>query len=146
MRSFRASFAIAAAWVAFAPDAALGQRRRDVITREEIEQSPKAREDLYQVIRSLRPHFLAPPRGVRRMDMDRSAQAGAAVYVGRNHLGGIDAMLTIPAADVEEVRYLDPSRAEAEFGLNGSGGAIVIKFLPPGKQPSRPPGLDQDSD
>jgi hypothetical protein len=76
------------------------------------------------------------------MDMNRSGQEGAAVYIERHHLGGIDALQTIPAADVEEVRYLEPSRAEIEFGMGRSGGAIVIKLLPAGKRTSRPPGRD----
>ena len=43
------------------------KKSRDLITREEIESSPQKDQDIYAVIRSLRPHFLAPARGVRTL-------------------------------------------------------------------------------
>jgi hypothetical protein len=32
------------------------------------------------------------------------------------------------ASSVEDVRYLDPSQSENEYGITANGGAIVIKL------------------
>ena len=81
--------------------------------------------DLFQAIRGLRPHFLQPPRGAR--SMGGSGMSPTAVYVDGHRQTGTDALVEIPAANVEEVRYLEPSRAENEFGISANGGAIVVK-------------------
>jgi hypothetical protein len=147
----------AGAWLVLAPSQAQGQKRqKDLIAREEIESSPKRSDYIYDVIRSARPHFLEAPRGVRRTGIDPagpgaprpavgmggSSQPQVEVFVELNHVGGIDVLKNILAEEVEEVRYFDPSRAEAEFGLTlGAGGAIVIKMYkpkPPEKKPTSP--------
>ena len=57
-----------------------------------------------------------------------------AVFIGTNQLSGIDALQTIMAENVEEVRFLDASKATAEFGVSrGAGGAIVLKLVQSGK-------------
>ncbi len=139
---------LSAAWAALVPLHAQGpKRQRDLISREEIEASPKRTDDIYQVIRSLRPHFLESARGVRRLEIDPGAmdprtntrtnarvgsggsnEAETAVYLDRNHIGGIDALKGILAEQVGEVRYLDASKALSEFGVNRGGPAIVIRM------------------
>lgn len=148
---------VAAGWLALAPSQGLGQKRqRDVISREEIEQSPQRSEDILRVIRSLRPHFLEGPRGVRQTRIDPAPYPGAlpvvgaggssaaetVVYIERNQLGGVDALRTILADQVGEVRYLDPSRAQTEFGQSAGGGAIVIKLYKGVKPDTKPPGAE----
>lgn len=137
------------------------KRQRDLITRAEIESSPKRADYIYDVIRSLRPHFLEAPRGVRRSGIDpaNAREPGAAmptrpgmgaggsapteisVFVDQNHSSGVDILSNIRAELVEEVRYFDPSKAVAEFGITlGGGGAIVVKMSkskPPEKPPAR---------
>lgn len=111
--------------LALAPRASLAQKRdRDRITREEILNSAHKDADLYQVIRGLRPHFLQGRTSVR--SLGGSASAPIAVYVDRKRETGIDALQSIRPDMVEEVRYLDPSRAESEFGAMASGGAVLV--------------------
>jgi hypothetical protein len=141
IRSAVLALLVAGGWMALAPGQALGQKtQRDLITRAEIESSPKRSGFIYELIRSLRPHFLEPPRGVRRNNVGGggSSLTEVAVFIGQNHAGGIDVLKGIEAEQVEEVRYFDPSRAEAEFGLTlGGGGAIVVKMYK-GKPPEKP--------
>jgi len=48
------------------------------------------------------------------------------VYLDRARLGGPDQLRTVPLSLVESARYLTPSEAQAEFGLDNLGGAIQI--------------------
>lgn len=142
------------------PARALGQKHeRDRISREEIETSPKRSDFIYDVIRTLRPRFLEPARGIRRVGAELSSGAPgrsdrrvagpggsndlvAEVFVDGHHAGGVDILKSIPAEQVEEVRYYAPDKAEEEFGGTlGAGGAIVLKMhqAPRPDQP-RPPG------
>jgi hypothetical protein len=120
------------------PAACEAQRReRDRITREEILSSSHRALDLYQVVRSLRPHFLAAPRGVRTL---RGAPpAITVVYIDGTRAGELDQLRTIAAMSVEEVRYLDPARAENEFGITHSGGAILVRLVKALKPDTIPP-------
>jgi len=103
------------------------KKQRDVITREEILSSAQVNQDLFLAIRSLRPHFLAPPRGVRTMGA--APPAPTVLYVDGSKQGDFSTLRMISAKDVEEVRYLDPSRAEEEYGIGHSGGAILVKLF-----------------
>jgi hypothetical protein len=160
IRSVGFAMLLAGGWTLVAPGRALGQeqkepkRQRDVIARWEIEASPKRSDYIFDVIRSLRPHFLETPRGVRHgidgagpggrapMTSGGSTLTEAAVFVDGNRMGGIDVLKGIQAEQVEEVRYFDPSKAEAEFGLTlGAGGAIVVKLYK-GKPPEKPTSLE----
>ena len=114
--------------LAITPAESLAQKRqRDRITREEILKSAHSELDLFQVIRSLRPHFLAPPPGVRTLG-GANAPAPKAVYVDGRRETGVDALRTLMALQVEEVLYLDPTRAENELGLVANGGAVMVKL------------------
>lgn len=114
------------------------KKSRDLITREEIEASPKKDGYIFDLIRSIRPHMLEAPRGVRRMGVDgpssRTGFTGGSnvpvvnVFVDGNHAGGLDILKSMAALNVDEVRYLDPDRATDEYGVTlGAGGAVVIK-------------------
>jgi hypothetical protein len=122
------AFTLAGGLLALAPAESLSQKRqRDRITREEILKSAHSELDLFQVIRSLRPQFLAPPPGVRTLG-GANAPAPVAVYVDGRRETGVDALRTMMAFQVEEVRYLDATRAENEFGPTVSGGAVLVKM------------------
>jgi hypothetical protein len=96
-------------------------RQRDVITREEIESSPHRLVDIFQAIRGLRPHFLAPPTGTRTRPQP------TAVYVdGIYQPNGLSTLQAIQSAGVERVEYLDPGRAENALGGRASGGAVMV--------------------
>jgi hypothetical protein len=102
------------------------KQQRDVITREELQRSAQKDLDLFQAVRSLRPRFFEGRPGARSLGGSRAEPI--VVYVGHVRLGGIDALKTVPVSDVEEVRYLDPTQAESEFGSLARGGAIVVKL------------------
>jgi hypothetical protein len=109
------------------------KQQRDVITREEIQKSAQKDLDLFQAIRSLRPRFFEGRPGVRTLGGSRPAEV--VVYVGRVPQGGIDALKNIPASSVDEVRYLDPTRSESEYGSLARGGAIVVTLHDESKSP-----------
>ena len=107
--------------------AAAQKRERDKITREEILNSSQKERDLLVVIRGLRPHFVAPPRGVRSMGGGRTGPT--VLYVNGNKMGDLSMLRQILATDVFEVRYMDPSKAENEFGIGHSGGAVLVTLV-----------------
>lgn len=100
------------------------KKEHDVISREELETSAQKDQDLYSAIRSLRPHFLLPPRGVRTMAA--APPAPVAVYIDGNRQGDMGQLQLIQASLVQEVRYLDPPKAQDQFGMSVSGGAILV--------------------
>ena len=106
--------------------------RRDVITQDEIQASAQRATDLYVAIQSLRPQFFAAPAGVR--------PAGAAktviVYVNGTRQPGIESLKTLLAANVSEVRYLDPMKSQVQFGPIAGAGAILVTLASPGRDPA----------
>ena len=120
-----AGIALALAVLA-APTAAHAQKKsRDVITREEILKSAQANGDLMTAIKALRPNFLEIPRGTR--SMGGTGVAPIAIYVDKVRQPDGEVLLQIMANSVAEVRYLDPSRSQNEYGITANGGALVIK-------------------
>ncbi len=117
------------------------KKDKDKITRAEIEATPQRDQDIYQVIRSLRPHFLRQARGVRSF-----GNAGVplpALYVDGVKESDLNQLKAIPAAAVDEVRYLEPARAEMDYGADAQGGAVVVKRLKVGAStPGTPPPKD----
>ena len=139
MRILKAGVLVMAAAVALVPVAQAQKKDRNLITREEIITSAQKDGDLYQAIRSLRAHFLNKPRGQRTMDVQRGGPTGMQVgssaalepivYLNGNKLGELNLLKNILAADVFEVRYLDPARAQDEFGADAGGGAVVVTLV-----------------
>ena len=128
MRFGLTAMMLAAGFVMAAPSHAVAQKKsRDVITQEEIEKSGQKDQDLLAAIRSLRPHFLEGPRGVRTMGSGMIYPL--VVVVDGRKVTGLDDLVTILAKDVKEVRYLDPNRSQNEYGTNANGGALVIRLI-----------------
>lgn len=123
------------------------KRERNRISREELVETAERFPDLYDAIRSLRAHFLAPNnRGMRTTGVgERSAGSSsssggsygsggsnaagaiAVVYLDGRKSGDPDAIKGLKTLDIEEVRYLTPNEAGQEYGLGHEGGAILIK-------------------
>ena len=119
---------VAIAAVSAAPLGALAQKKqRDVITREEILKSAQRDVDLYAAIQVLRPHFLKAPRGTR--SLGGSYTSPLAVYIDKIRQPELDVLLQVKANTIAEVRYLDPSRSQNEYGITANGGAIVVKLF-----------------
>jgi hypothetical protein len=122
-------------------DAVAQKRQRDVITEQELKPSGDKAQDLYQAIRALRPHFLQPPRGNR--SMGSYAREPTVVYVDGLRTGDPETLKMLSSRDVIEVRYLEPSKAQEEFGMSHSAGAILVKTIksrPAARPDSGPPG------
>ena len=146
--------AMAAAVWTLGPADALGQKKqRDVISRAEIEGVMQGSADLFEVVRKLRPQFLEPPKGTRSLSPGSrevtNPVSGATgnlavgggpkpiwVSVDGRRETGTEALKTISPVMVQEVRYLDPSRAQNQFGLNASSGAIVVTLRK--EEPAKP--------
>jgi hypothetical protein len=130
----------AAVWTAAMPSEGLAQKRqRDRISRDEILNSPHRDLDLYQVIRSLRPHFLERPPGVRTLG-GAYGPGPLVVYVDGVQTG-LDALRMMTPGRVEDIRYLDPVQSENEYGPRANGGALVIRL----QKPPKPVQLQRDS-
>jgi len=115
------------------PKAASPKAQRDLLTQEEIANSTALQGDLLDAIHSLRPNFLAIPRGV--YSRRSPAAAPLAVYVNRTRQSGVESLRSIAASKVAEVRYLEPTEALNQFGPTAAGGALLITMIDPFKQP-----------
>lgn len=116
------------------PGPPLPSQQRDLLTREEILSSTARQGDLLQAIQSLRPHFLALPRGV--YSPSSPAARPLTVYIDRIRQLDLGSLRSLSAARVSEVRYLDPTSALNEFGPTAGGGALLIKTFDPDKEPN----------
>lgn len=118
--------AAAATLVACAPHTgatATSASRHNVLTQEEL--SPIGDLDLYDAIRRLRPAFLKSHGGQGVM----SGMPELQLYVGSVRMQDLDQLHTILSRTVKEVRFLEPQQANARFGGNNAGGAIVVTLL-----------------
>jgi len=97
---------------------------QSVLTREEILNSPLRDRDLLDALRGLRPRFVRTAPGVHSRASTGSLPP--AVYVDGVRQPGIEALATIQASYVEEVRYLSPVAAQNELGAAATGGALMI--------------------
>jgi hypothetical protein len=109
------------------------QPQRDVLSRNEILKSNVAQGDLLQAIRSLRPEFLAPPRG--KTTRRGEAVTPLTVYVEGIRQTGTESLRNITASHILEVRYLDPTASATQFGPNAGGGALVVRVFPHDRTP-----------
>jgi len=110
--------------------------RRDVITRDELQNSIHADLDVLQAIRTLRPQFLARPPGIQRA----SAPREILIYVdGVRQPIGAEALRSIRASSVDEVRYLEPTAAANELGPLAAGGALLLKLRATQRTQATPP-------
>ena len=133
-----------AATGALAPAAAQELKRdKDKITRPEIEATAQKDQDIYQVIRSLRPHFLRQARGIR--SFGNAGVPMPVLYVDGVKESDLNQLKAIPAAAVDEVRYLEPARAEMDYGTDAQGGAVVVKRLKVGLSTPGTPAPPRDT-
>ena len=125
IRSGLTALTLAGGMLMFAPAQAHAQKKeRDLISREEIANSANKELDIYEVIRGLRPHFLEKPRGVRTIQGGGAKQA--VVYIDGVRANELNDLKQISATTVDEVRYMEPAKAEGEYGAQAAGGAIVV--------------------
>jgi len=106
----------------------------DVLTRQEILSSTANTGNLFQAIQSLRPNFLMThPSAHSRQS---AAALPLAVYIaGVQQSSGVEALKSINAGNVSNVRYLDPTAAQNQFGFRATGGALIVTLDDPSKKP-----------
>ena len=94
--------------------------RHNVITADEL--APIGDLDLYDAIRRLRPNFLRSHGG-------QGVQSGIPelhLFIGTVRVDDLDRLHEILARTVKEVVFLEPQQANARFGGNNAGGALVV--------------------
>lgn len=96
----------------------------DVITQEEIQKAPGA-STAYDVVRLLRPQFLYR-RGVQSIREPVNPSAGILVYVDGARAGGVDELKSIPADQVEEIRWINARDATTRYGTDHGYGVIAV--------------------
>ena len=95
---------------------------RDLITHEEIQ--GKMAPSAYELIRSLRPHWLRS-RGAKSLKYEAKASYPT-VYVNDSHYGDLNSLSGIAIRNISAIQYLNSGDATTRFGLDHAGGAILI--------------------
>ena len=98
--------------------------RHNMIQLEQIREQTAS--DAYDLIRTLRPHWLQSRRH-RSTHFNKTAPY-ATVYVNNSRHGDIDSLRDIPAEQIKEIRFINSNEAAIRFGPNFSGGAILISI------------------
>ncbi len=99
-------------------------RDRNVLTHDEIVSAAREGSDLFETVQSLRPHFFEPPPGVQPTSMPH----GTTVYIDARRAGGIEALHSLTAGTVEEVRYLGPTQSQTEYGSRATVVTLVVRL------------------
>jgi hypothetical protein len=106
-----------------------GERRSDVLTREEILGAEA--NNLYDVVRRLRPRWLQV-RSTRSLNMETEI----AVMQNDMYLGAAESLKEMAPELAYEIRYLEGARAATAIPGLMSGrhieGAIIVSTRPPG--------------
>ncbi len=97
------------------------------LTRADIEQAMETNvTNLYDLVQSRRPTWMRVTVG---------GSAGTArprspvVWLDNVRYGDLTSMRQIPLTHVQSVRYLRPSEAQMQLGLDNLGGAIVVETM-----------------
>jgi hypothetical protein len=96
---------------------------RDVIYAAEIESTNTAGMTVYDLVARLRPEYLRS-RGVN--SIRDTTPPTAIVYLDGTRYGSLDQMKSLSADRVLQIQYLSASSAQTRFGLDHTGGAILI--------------------
>jgi hypothetical protein len=99
-------------------------KRSDLITHEEIQATPDAR-DAYELVRRLRPNFLNV-RATGSAAPGRTKPTDILVYVNGAERGPLETLRTIPSHAVLEIRKLSAADAVTQFGKDQNG-VIMVK-------------------
>ena len=92
---------------------------RDVLTQQQI--GADGGQTVYAVVQRLRPRWLQ-----KRGSHGHQSEEYIVVYLDNGRLGGPESLREILAAQVESVRFLDPSRAQYRYGAGHTHGAILV--------------------
>jgi hypothetical protein len=95
-------------------------RSRDVITFAELQQEELSSFSAHQVIGKLRPNWL------RSRGTTMTGQFFAVVFVDGVHMGDLDVLGSLPASEVEEIRFRSAGDATTRYGTGYPGGTIEV--------------------
>lgn len=95
---------------------------RNLVTAAEL--STAGDVNLYEALSRIRPTILQPRIGGGTTGVQ--AQPVSVFFDGLQMMEGVTHLREIAAKNVQEVRLLEPPQANARFGGNHSGGALVI--------------------
>ena len=100
-----------------------------MLTRTDIEQGGSSIFTAREAVRILRPQWLARPMG--RVASSNVITSGGGnqeiiVYIDDTRQPEFDALATVPAAKIVEIRYLDQNRAVQLHGPGHEGGVIEV--------------------
>lgn len=80
----------------------------------------------YDLIRRLRPNWL---RGRGTKSLKSPEKSYPIVYVDEQRHGDIDSLRNIPVEHILEIQFLNASDAAFQFGLDHTGGAILVELI-----------------
>jgi hypothetical protein len=96
-------------------------RRPDVISMDEVQATPDAR-DAYELVRRLRPQFLyVRPTG----SGGRTKPTDILVWVNGAERGSLETLRTIPSHAVLEIRKISAADAVTQYGKDQNGVILV---------------------
>lgn len=95
---------------------------RDVLVVEEIQRT--AAVTAYDAVRQLRPQWL---RRRGRSSIQNATAEVLVVYLDGARFGGPDALRSVAAGSVLEIRHLDARDATTRFGTGHAGGALLVR-------------------
>lgn len=104
------------------------QRRSKTLSAEEIEKSNAVANTAYDLVETLRPRWLEPHELSRLPGTSTSMPQTTPVYVYLNdvNVGQVDYLKTIPAKNVQELRYLNQNETANRYGPTDGQVAIVV--------------------
>ena len=106
-----------------------GRGDRNNLTRAEVEEAGSSIVTARDAVRILRPQWLTPPRGrvaSSNVMNEGGGQQGLIVYIDDARQPEYDALATVPAAKILEMKYLDQNRAVLLRGPGHEGGVIEV--------------------
>ena len=122
-------FVIALALMATTAEAQRPRGDRNKLTRVELDEAGSSIVTARDAIRVLRPQWLAPALGRINSSNVNDLGGGArtlVVYIDGNRQPDVEALTTVQASAVVEIRYLDQNRAVQMHGPGHEMGAIEI--------------------
>ena len=100
-----------------------GGGSRDIITVDEIERVNVS--NAMEIVERLRPEFL---RGRGRVSVAQPDAQYPVVYVNGVRAGQLEALRSITASDVHEIRYISAADATTRYGTGHTGGVIEVRI------------------
>ena len=122
-------FVIALALMATTAEAQRPRGDRNKLTRVELDEAGSSIVTARDAIRVLRPQWLAPALGRINSSNVNDLGGGArtlVVYIDGNRQPDVEALTTVQASAVVEIRYLDQNRAVQMHGPGHEMGVIEI--------------------